>query len=363
MPSPSDLTPIRKVDIFSHRTPAALEAAILSTLMIAGCADGAYFTSCAPDATVSIEVHDAIRAHSHGKPTPSPLRETLRDTNVPLSPLAPYAPAKPTNLIDELDAELSALKSPVRRSALAAEDTEETETIVAPLTQPIPRNPTSQNHHFLSSDAALSRIMTANMQAFHGTFPRATQAANRALSPGSTAPALLSLFSKVDPEHRIPAYNSAMLNWKVVKVIQHIVLTEAPLGGSIAAPLLNAFATDDSLDHRLAIQISTQPCLPPGSNALSIITSQQSLGYHALQLLLKFHCCTHDIVSDLHTATLAFHITDRSGVLIFTGLDTVQQILSRLSLLDDTRIDYRGTFSHIMGQLSYLLDANKQVVS
>ena len=154
MPSPSDLTSIRKVDIFSHRTPTALEAAIHSTLMIAGCAYGAYFTSCAPDATVSTEVFDALRAHSLGRPLPSPHRGTLRDTNVPLSPLAPYAPAKPTNLIDELDAELSALKSPVRRSALAAEDTEETETIDAPLTQPIPRNPTSQHHHFLSSDAA-----------------------------------------------------------------------------------------------------------------------------------------------------------------------------------------------------------------
>jgi hypothetical protein len=193
MPSSSDLTSIRKVDIFSHRTPTALEAAIHSTLMIAGCADGAYFTSCAPDATVSTEVLDALRAHNLGRPSPSPLRDTLRDTNVPLSPLAPYAPAKPTNLIDELDAELSALESPARRTALAAEEAEGTETFDAPLTQPIPRNPTSQHHHLLSSDAALSRIMTANMQAFHGTFPRATHAANRALSPSSTGPAPLSL--------------------------------------------------------------------------------------------------------------------------------------------------------------------------
>ena len=141
MPSPSDLTSIRKVDIFSHRTPAALEAAIHSTLMIAGCADGAYFTSCAPDATVSTEVFDALRAHNLGRPSPSPLRGTLRDTNVPLSPLAPYAPAKPTNLIDELDAELSALASPARRTAPAAEEAEETVTFDVPLTQPIPQPP------------------------------------------------------------------------------------------------------------------------------------------------------------------------------------------------------------------------------
>ena len=155
MPSSSDLTSIRKVDIFSHRTPTALEAAIHSTLMIAGCADGAYFTSCALDATVSTEVLDALRTHNLGRPSPSPLRDTLRDTNVPLSPLAPYAPAKPTNLIDELDAELSALESPARRTALAAEEAEGTETFDAPLTQPIPRNPTSQHHHFLSSFSAI----------------------------------------------------------------------------------------------------------------------------------------------------------------------------------------------------------------
>jgi hypothetical protein len=69
MPSPSDLTTIRKVDIFSHRTPADLEAAIFSTLMIAGCADGASFTSCAPGATVSTEVLAALRAHNAGAPT------------------------------------------------------------------------------------------------------------------------------------------------------------------------------------------------------------------------------------------------------------------------------------------------------
>jgi len=193
--------------------------------------------------------------------------------------------------------------------------------------------------------------MIANIGAFHGTFPRPTQAINCALSSGSKGQTPLSLLGHVDPEHCIPAYNTAMLNWKAVKIIQHIVLTEALLGGSIAAPLLKAFATDDALDHRLAIQISTNPCLPPGSNALSIITSQHSLGHHALQLLLKFHCCTRDPVSDLRIATAAFHITDRSGCLLFIGLDLVQQILSRLSLLDDTRIDYRSTFSHIVGHL------------
>ena len=69
MPSPSDLTTIRKVDIFSHRTPADLEAAILSTLMIAGCADGASIISCAPGATVSTEVLAALCAHKAGAPT------------------------------------------------------------------------------------------------------------------------------------------------------------------------------------------------------------------------------------------------------------------------------------------------------
>ncbi len=193
--------------------------------------------------------------------------------------------------------------------------------------------------------------MLANMRAFHGSFPRSTQAINRALNPGLKGPAPLSLFAQVEPAHRIPAYNTAMLSWRAVKIIQHIVQTEAPFGGSIAAPLLKAFATDDALDHRLAIQISTHPCLPPGSNALCIITSHHTLGYHALQLLLKFHCCTRDPVSDLRVATAAFHIVDRSGCLLFIGLDVVQQILSRLSLLDDTRIDYRSTFSHIVGQL------------
>ena len=99
MPSPTDLTSIRKVDIFSHRSPADLEAAIHCTLMIAGCADGAYFVSCAPGATVSTEVLAALRAHNVGAST-SP--NTLRDTNIPLSPLAPYAPTKPTNLLDQL---------------------------------------------------------------------------------------------------------------------------------------------------------------------------------------------------------------------------------------------------------------------
>ena len=250
MPSPTDLTSIRKVDIFSHRSPADLEAAIHCTLMIAGCADGAYFVSCAPGATVSTEVLAALRAHNVGASTYPTSPNTLRDTNIPLSPLAPYAPTKPTNLFDLLDAEdkSPALKTPARRTANVtvlgtdekSEGAEDTEFDDASLTQPapIPQSPTPQQHHFLSSDAALVRIMLANMRAFHGSFPRSTQAINRALSPGSKGPAPLSLLAQVDPAHRIPAYNTAMLSWRAVKIIQHIVQTEAPLGGSIAAPLL-----------------------------------------------------------------------------------------------------------------------------
>ncbi len=63
------------------------------------------------------------------------------------------------------EAKLSALATPARRTAVAADEKSEgaevTETSDAPLTQPIPRNPTSQHHHFLSIDAALLRIMTA----------------------------------------------------------------------------------------------------------------------------------------------------------------------------------------------------------
>ena len=119
MPSPSDLTTIRKVDIFSHRTPADLEAAIFSTLMIAGCADGASFISCASGATVSTEVLAALRTHHAGAPTYPTSPNTLRDINIPLSPLAPNAPTEPTNLLDQLDAELKtpALSTPARRYA------------------------------------------------------------------------------------------------------------------------------------------------------------------------------------------------------------------------------------------------------
>ena len=140
-----------------------------------------------------------------------------------------------------------------------------------------------------------------------------------------------------------------MLSWCTVKIIKLIVQTEAPLGGSIAAPLLNAFATDDYLDNHLAIQISTHP---PTTWYKRSEHHNKVLNHSALPWLP--HSATPTQVSllnqrqslDLRTTTGTFHINDCSGCLLFHWLDAFQRILSRLSLQDDTRIDFRSTFSH-----------------